>query len=169
MSTNYVTDCTSREDMRSNSFCTSLTWFFRTHDEPTVWMLAVEWLVLPNRGNLVWKDDDRSLKQPHCRAVSVNYFTDCTSWYEDMRTNSFFTSLTGNFRTQQEGPTVWMLAQSGRGELITWVNRKDTPQPRYRKSGRDSAGKMRGWRYDGIKRYSQLNMMCSVGGRRSRN
>jgi hypothetical protein len=86
-----------------------------------------------------------------------------------MRTNSFFTSLTGNFRTQQEGPTVWMLAQSGRGELITWVNRKDTPQPRYRKSGRDSAGKMRGWRYDGIKRYSQLNMMCSVGGRRSRN
>jgi len=47
VSTNYVTDCTScAEDMRSNSFCTSLTGNFRTQqDEPTVWMLAVEWLV----------------------------------------------------------------------------------------------------------------------------
>ena len=35
------------------------------------------------------------------------------------------------------------------------MNRKDA-QPKYTKSGRDSAGKMRGWRYDGIKRYNKL-------------
>ena len=45
--------------------------------------------------------------------------------------------------------------QSRRGERVTWVNRKDA-RPKYTKSGRDSAGKMRGWRYDGIKRYNQL-------------
>ena len=47
-----------------------------------------------------------------------------------------------------------ILKSSGR-ERVTWVNRKDA-RPKYTKSGRDSAGKMRGWRYDGIKRYNKL-------------
>jgi len=47
------------------------------------------------------------------------------------------------------------IVQSRGRDRVTWVNRKDA-QPKYTKSGRDSAGKMRGWRYDGIKRYNKL-------------
>ena len=41
------------------------------------------------------------------------------------------------------------------GLINVWSDRKDA-RPKYTKSGRDTQGKMRGWRYEGILRYNDL-------------
>ena len=46
--------------------------------------------------------------------------------------------------------------QSAWGHLV-WGDKKNA-KPKLTKGGRDSQGKMRGWRYEGIVRYNELVM-----------
>ena len=110
MSTNYVIDRTSCEDVLTNSFCTLSIGSFRTQqDEPTVWtMLAVEWLLLANRGKLVWKNDDGGLKRIEGQWVQI-IMSLIAHHVRTCLLNHFAPYRQESFRTQDE-PTVWMLA-----------------------------------------------------------
>ena len=48
------------------------------------------------------------------------------------------------------------ILRSAQGRLV-WGDRKNA-KPKFTKGGRDSQGKMRGWRYEGIVRYNELVM-----------
>ena len=55
------------------------------------------------------------------------------------------------------------ILRSARGRLV-WGDRKNA-KPKFTKGGRDSQGKMRGWRYEGIVRYNE-SVMDVIGWRK---